>query len=349
MGYYLVFRSYTCNQLYNPHMEKKYFIQLLQKHLKGESTLEEDELIISYYNLFENEQDILDLLNQEKKEAIKKEIYTAIRRNIAQPENPPVRVRYITGRAVRAAAAVLVITSLSLLYMLNRKTIPQQRVIAQAAGKKPNHVFPLPDGSMVILNYGSKINYIPGFDHSATREVYLEGQAFFDIHNDPSKPFIVHTDNVVTTVLGTAFNVKALKGEKDITVTVARGKVKVGDQVKTFDLLSPDQQIVYDKMKGNAVKNKVNALDFLQWKDQEDLKIENVTFEETAKLLKDKFNLTISFKDPMLKKKRFTSVLLKDEKLEHVITTICEFNGAVWEYNKEKTAILVSKKKAPFQ
>jgi ferric-dicitrate binding protein FerR (iron transport regulator) len=329
-------------------MEKQYFIQLLHKYLKGESTSEEDELIISYYNLFENEQDVLALLNQEKKEEIKNEIYIAIQINISQRENQPARVRSIAGWVIRsaaAAAAVLVIASLSVHYILNHKTIQQQNVTAQANDKKQNRVFHLPDGSMVILNYGSKLNYAPGFDHSVKREVYLEGQAFFDIRHDPSRPFIVHTDNVMTTVLGTAFNVKAVKGEKHITVTVSRGKVKVSDQNKTLDLLTPDQQIIYDKTKGNAVKNMVNARDFLQWKDQEDLAIDNVTFEETAKLLEDKFKLTISFKDPILKNSRFTTVLLKSENLEQIIKTICDFNGAVWEYNKEKTAILISKKK----
>jgi len=344
------FPGHTYNQSYNPYMEKQYFIHLLQKHLKGESTVEEDDLVISYYNLFENEEDVLQLLDQEKKDEIKSEIYASIRRNITQPENLPARVRYINSWSVRsAAAAVFIIMGLGLLYMLNRKTISPQNVTVEAAGKKPNRAFHLPDGSMVILNYGSKISYVPGSTHSGTRDVYLEGQAFFDIRDDPSRPFIVHTDKVVTTVLGTAFNVKAVKGEEQITITVARGKVKVEDQIKTFDLLTHDQQVVYDKMKGSAVKNKINAFDFMQWKDLEDLSIDDVTFEETTKLLEDKFRVAISFKDPKLKNNRFTTVLLKKEKLEQVITTICDFNGAVWEYNKGKNTILISEKQDPLK
>jgi transmembrane sensor len=331
-------------------MEKQHFIHLLQKHLNGESTVEEDDLVISYYNLFESEEDVLRLLDQERKDEIKNEIYASIRRNIAQNENSPVRIRYVNSWPVRsAAAAVFIIVGLGLLHLLNRKIISPQTVTAQAAEKKPNRAFHLPDGSMVILNYGSKISYAAGPGHSDTRDVYLEGQAFFDIHEDPSRPFIVHADKVATTVLGTAFNVKALKGEAQITITVARGKVKVGDEIKTFDLLTRNQQVVYDKMKGSAVKNSINALEFMQWKDHEDLSVDDVTFEETTKLLEDKFGVAISFKDPKLKNSRFTTVLLKKEKLEQVITTICEFNGAVWEYNKEKKSILISEKKTSFK
>src|ERR1700732_2777791 len=100
-------------------MEKQDFIQLLQKHLKGGSTVEENELVFSYYDLFENEEDVLQVLNQERKEEIKSEIYASIRRNITQSENSPARLRYITGWPARsAAAAVFVIASLGLLYTL---------------------------------------------------------------------------------------------------------------------------------------------------------------------------------------------------------------------------------------
>ena len=329
-------------------MEKEYFIRLLHKYLNGETTFEEDELIISYYNLFTNEPDVLALLPDEKKEEIKTQIYSVVQRNIAKPQNQPGRVKVLTGWVIRvAAASVLLFVSLKVFQILNHKTIPKQNLSAQAADKKQNRVFHLPDGSMVVLNYGSKLTFAPGFDNSATREVYLEGQAFFDIHHDPSRQFIVHTDKVSVTVLGTAFNVKAVKGEQDITVTVARGKVKVSDQNKTLDLLRPDQQIVYDRLKGNAVKNIIHAGDFLQWKDQEDLVIENVTFEETAKLLEDKFKVPISFEDPGLENSSFTTVLLKSENLEQIIKIICDFNGAVWRYNKDKTAIIISKKRVP--
>src|SRR5690625_6727137 len=61
-----------------------------------------------------------------------------------------------------------------------------------------------------------------------TREVILEGEAFFDVVPDPDKPFIVHSENLRTKVLGTSFNIRAFEDEQDIKITVATGKVAVG-------------------------------------------------------------------------------------------------------------------------
>ena len=76
------------------------------------------------------------------------------------------------------------------------------------ADKKEKQYVKLPDGSTVFLNAGSTIQVPEGFG-TVTRDVILTGEAYFDIHHDAKKPFIVHTGNVSTTVLGTAFNVKA--------------------------------------------------------------------------------------------------------------------------------------------
>ena len=326
-------------------MDKQYFIKLLHKYFKGKSTFEERELLISYYNLFQKEPDVVSLLSAEKKEELKNEIYHAIGLNIAESEKAPARIKSLPAWIIRsAAAAVLIAAMLTVVHFVNQKTFPGPNIATQVPVKKQNRLFNLPDGSGVVLSDGSKLNYSADFGKTGTREVYLEGQAYFDIYHDASRPFIVHTDHVMTTVLGTAFNVKAIKNEQDITVTVTRGKVKVSDQNKKQDLLIPDQQIVYDKRKENLVKSKVDAKVYVQWKDQQDLVIDNVTFEETAKLLEDKFGVTIRFKNKELKKNRFTTVLLERETLEQIIKGICDFNGATWEYNKDSTGLMISKK-----
>lgn len=326
-------------------MEKQYFIQLLKKYLKGETTVEEDELITSYYNLFEREPEVLELLNHEEKEEIKNSIYSSIQDNITRQEHATGRLRTISGWVTRsAAAAVLLIAILSVVFLLNHRTSSHPPIASTVTDKKQNRVFHLPDGSIVVLDYGSKLNYATSFSQASTRDVYLEGQAFFDIHHDPAKPFIVHTGQVMTTVLGTAFNVKAEKDAQHITVTVTRGKVKVSDHHYTLDLLTPDQQLIYDRKTGSAMKSNVQANDFLQWTGKEDLAVEDMSFEETVHLLEDKFNTPITINDSMLKKIRFTTVLLKSENLKQILETICEFNGATWNYNKENSAIIINKK-----
>ncbi len=324
-------------------MEKEYFIELLHKYLRGQSTIEEDALLTSYYNLFQAEPDVMAIMSLQQKEKLKAAIFAGINENISHRRKLPASIRSIVLKW-SAAAALLIIAGLSLFYLLQPATLIIKPAIVAKAGKIQHHLFYLPDGSMVILSHGSKLQLAPGFETSSTRDIYLEGEAFFDISHEASRPFIVHTQSVSTTVLGTAFNVKAMGTDQRVLVTVSRGKVRVSEKNKTLDLLTPDQQIVVDKASGRAVKAHVKAIDFLQWKDQEDLVLDNVTFREAARLLEDRFGVSISFADKTLENDRFTTVLLKKEKLEQVIKSICEFNGASWAYNKNKSALLISNK-----
>lgn len=84
----------------------------------------------------------------------------------------------------------------------------------------------LPDGSIVILNSDSKLSYNPDFN-GKTREVVLEGEAYFDVTKQPNKPFIVHAGGIKVKVLGTAFNIKNYKDERNIETTLLRGQIEV--------------------------------------------------------------------------------------------------------------------------
>src|SRR5690606_3857015 len=96
------------------------------------------------------------------------------------------------------------------------------------------------------------------------------------------KPFIVHTYNLQTIVLGTAFNIKAMPDDKEITVSVVRGKVKVSDRNKVLGIITPDQEIKYNKQKDNSEMKTVKDHHYLDWKS-EDLLLDNVTIAEAAK------------------------------------------------------------------
>jgi transmembrane sensor len=116
--------------------------------------------------------------------------------------------------------------------------------------------FQLPDGSQIALRPGSSLRYTTAFA-GPKREVYLEGGAFFKVSKNPARPFLVFTNQVVTTVLGTSFLVKAYPGSKEASVAVREGKVAVqARQNASLDatpthpaasgvLLLPNQQVVY--------------------------------------------------------------------------------------------------------
>ena len=342
-------------------MDKHYFIKLLHKYQQGDVTKEDRQFLESYYNLFQNEPDVMDALSIEQKNEFKDDIKGNIWDNISKEEQPSHRIRFINKRFIRmAAAAIFMGFIISLFFLFNgsskkqtlasiavqqfdgssKKQVPESVAIKH----KENRVICLPDGSTVILSPGSKLNYPSSFDRLAKREVFLEGQAFFDIKHNASRPFIVHTGKLETIVLGTAFNIKALPGETEITVTVKRGKVKVIDQNKILGVITPNQQITYNQQKVSSILKIVDSGDsYLEWKEQ-DLLFDNLTIAEAAELLEEQYKVKITISDQSISSQRFTATFPKNESLEQALKSICVFNEVAYKYNKEKDLVTITNK-----
>ena len=129
--------------------------------------------------------------------------------------------------------------------------------------KGEGFAFVLPDGSKVRLNSSTKIS-IPANFNEGSREISLEGEAFFDVAHNASKPFKIHTGKDEIRVLGTAFNVKAYSADRQIFTTLVRGSVSVSTANKNL-LLSPGEQSFSDPATGNLTKKKVDVDQFIGW------------------------------------------------------------------------------------
>ena len=178
----------------------------------------------------------------------------------------------------------------------------------------------LQDGSTVLLNEGSQLDYPAGFANNK-REVTLSGEAYFDIRPDAKRPFIVHTGKINTTVLGTAFNIKAYPEQKQITVTVTRGKVKVGDNKKTFGVIVPNESIAVNTEINSFRLERVNADEALTWKKQY-LVLDDISLEEAAVLIGNRYHVNISFSKEALENCRISATFLNNENLEQVLTVV---------------------------
>jgi transmembrane sensor len=106
----------------------------------------------------------------------------------------------------------------------------------------------LPDGSTVWMNAGSKLNY-EKIEEGALREVYLTGEAYFNVKRNPKRPFIIHTSTMDVRVLGTEFNVKAYPDDATVEASLIHGSVEVflkNNPGKKY-ILKPDEKIVLYK------------------------------------------------------------------------------------------------------
>ncbi|MCG2615244.1 FecR family protein [Terrimonas sp. NA20] len=240
-------------------------------------------------------------------------------------------------RYVAAAASVLLVFALFFLFRQEK----QEKQLANAnkieTGTHPHQVISLPDGTKVTLNGNSRLEYPPVFN-GEFREVNLVGEAFFEVTHDPEKPFLVHTGSIVTRVLGTSFNIKAVPGEKDVAVTVVSGKVQVMENKKVLGLLTKNDQIMVNTESHKVSQSKVEVKDIMQWK-AEDLVFEDITWERAAIMIANRYGVSIRFENEAMRNCRFSGTFLSDNGLEQVLDVVCTLTSATWQKDAGGVAI----------
>jgi transmembrane sensor len=157
-------------------------------------------------------------------------------------------------------ASVLVTGLLLSVYMLinsnlsgklpvQQKQLAQKPEVKQAETANATKIkLQLPDGSTVWMNAGSKLNY-EKIEEGTLREVYLTGEAYFNVKRNPKRPFIIHTSTIDVRVLGTEFNVKAYPGDATVETSLIHGSVEVflkNSSGKKY-ILKPDEKLVLYK------------------------------------------------------------------------------------------------------
>jgi ferric-dicitrate binding protein FerR (iron transport regulator) len=160
-----------------------------------------------------------------------------------------------------ALLTALVVISSLLLYKkkedkpiaINNLVVPKNEVVTKNGS---NTQLKLPDGTLVWLNAGSKLDY-SRINETGIREVYLTGEAFFDVVKNPTRPFIIHTSTIDLKVLGTAFNVKAYPDDKTVETSLVRGSVEIRVKNRPSEkyLLKPNQKLIL--MNENLIEKKV--------------------------------------------------------------------------------------------
>jgi transmembrane sensor len=255
-------------------------------------------------------------------------LYKRINSKVLSKEN---RLPY---RWMAYAAAVLLL--LGAAFFFNKPVDRKNKVLQNTAGLKPvahpglRKWIKLPDGTSVQLNVDSKLDYPETFDGKTNREVTLSGEAYFDVKRDVEHPFVIHTANLKTTVLGTAFNISAYPSAKTITVTVTRGKVMVQDASKTLAVLIPNQQMTWNAGSAIAQKHLINAEDVIAWKVQ-DLIMDDVSLQQAADMIASRYKIKVIFKNNKVKDCRFTAAFLNRNQLRQVITVLTDITNASYD------------------
>jgi ferric-dicitrate binding protein FerR (iron transport regulator) len=160
----------------------------------------------------------------------------------------------------------------------------------------------LPDNTMVYLNSGSEIKYTVN-NTSGQREVYLNGEAWFDVTKNEKNPFVVNTPFYSVKALGTRFNVKAYKTDETIATTLEEGRIEVlsggNNKFSGNKLLKPGQQFIYNQSTGTVKTKNVSPRLFTSWKENKLIFI-NMNLKQLIVLLERKYGVDIEVADNII-------------------------------------------------
>jgi ferric-dicitrate binding protein FerR (iron transport regulator) len=264
------------------------------------------------------------------------DLQTMIR--IEEASRPENTVRLFPWFA-RAAAAILII--LGVIYVYNRPSTSADQLVMQtmvSSGDNAQKQAQLPDGTIVFLNKGSELLYPEIFDQNS-REVYLKGEAFFDVAHDEAHPFIVHAGISKTTVLGTSFNLRAYGKEDDIRLTVVSGKVAftLTDNREKV-IVTPGNMANLDRNSRQILQGVNLDLNFLSWKTHE-LKFNDCPLEELIMALGRHYDVEIRLENESTRNCRFTGDF-KDTELDNTLKIITRAIGSTYEQTGDSFVIL---------
>ena len=140
-----------------------------------------------------------------------------------------------------------------------------EEVIVRSNPKGQKSLIILPDGTRIILNSESYIEYHQNF--AQERQVKLVGEAFFEVVRDTLHPFLVNSGGVMVRVLGTSFNIKAFPSDDSMSVAVVTGKVMVEKEGSERDVLLPTEMVRINHKTGVFKKSNYDPDEWIAWKD----------------------------------------------------------------------------------
>lgn len=238
-----------------------------------------------------------------------------------QKPAPIAKIRPMYTRVLAIAASLTLLLAVGWWWQISSQDFRVQTLAAERT------IVELPDGTQVWLNENSLLSYK---DKGNERSLVFEGEAYFDVATDSLKPFRIYSGRAVTTVMGTAFNLRAYPDEGTVEVSVTEGKVAL---TKTKDEttskiessrieLTPGQTGVFEKNKAIVKKlNEESAQNKIAWKEQK-LNFSGLTLTQVIPAIERYFDVEIILENKNLLNCPLNSGDFDRPELEEVINGI---------------------------
>lgn len=176
----------------------------------------------------------------------------------------------------------------------------------------------LSDGTIVFMNSGTELKYPVAFLKKGNREVFVQGEAYFNVASDNERPFVVNAEDLNVNVLGTEFNVLAYPEDGLTDVVLVEGSLglTIGDTAENV-VLSPGEKGILDRGTNTIATQEVNTSIYTAWRTGE-LVFRRIPFENLAKKLERHYNVSIVIENEALKQEIF-SASFNNETIETVL------------------------------
>lgn len=228
------------------------------------------------------------------------------------------------------AASIVIVAGT--IWIIKERGVPRNEqasissLTKKATDRSESKFIMLEDSTKVWLNAASSLEFPDEFDKNK-REVFLSGEAFFDVKHADKIPFIIHTGNVSTTVLGTAFNIKAYPGQKNITVSVSRGKVKVSRDDGWETTLVKGQQVRVGENKKELAEKNISVSEVASWQ-QGDIVFDDELLADIVADMQRIYNASIRLDDPSLLGLKISTSFRKEIGLEQALQVLCRLTDS---------------------
>ncbi|HTH82520.1 MAG TPA: FecR domain-containing protein [Mucilaginibacter sp.] len=305
--------------------------RLAQKYFAGTASTEEKTKLHEWYDATNDGWvETVNTDEPETEDQVKQRIFKDLQKRILlekEAEAPKaIRHNFSLKRIlmpVASIAAALIVGFFAYQYF-NQPVVelPIEKQIVKAPSNKVIQIV-LADGSKVWLNAGSVFKYPHQFNGKVREVELVEGRAFFDVKHMDDHPFIVKTNNLNVTVLGTSFDVRSYKREKTTKVSVVTGKVGItipNEPTKKAIMLVAKEEVVLSTATNHVVKEPTRETVVNLWcKDV--LVFEQESLANVFKAIEKKYNTKITVENKELLNERIT-ITLGNQRLDTIMEAI---------------------------
>lgn len=250
------------------------------------------------------------------------------------------RTRVVFMELLSVAAVILVMFLVGgYIYVRKMEEIRlANNIVTVPVGQRVN--LQLPDGTSVWLNASSEIIY-PAYFSGSTREIHLNGEAYFEVEHNASKPFIVHTETFDIKVLGTKFNVEAYKGMEGFTTALMEGSVEVTDR-KNKDKsvrLYPAQKVAFRN--GELCKSPIDNYDVYRWREGL-ICFKETRFADLMRQLEKNYGVRILINNEAVKEKVFSGKFRTTDGIDNALRLLQKEGHYTFEWDENKTTVCIN-------